>query len=293
MQIADRIAVMKDGAIVKTQTPAETSPDEIVRLMAGRRIEQIYPDRGGAERGRELLSVEGLTREPFFRDISFAVSAGEIVGMFGLVGSGRSEIALSIFGATRPSAGEVRLEGRRVDFKSPKNAIRGGIALLTEDRKRDGLVAPMPIRDNSSLATLGRIRRHGVIDRGRQRTLVGEMVRELDIRPPNIDLVVSHLSGGNQQKVVLSKWLLANPRVLMLDEPTRGVDMTTRVDLYALIDGLAHAGVGILLISSDLGEVLGATDRVLVLHEGRLVADLDTARTSEDEILGYSVGVAA
>ena len=293
MEIADRIAVMKDGAIVATMTPAETTADEIVRLMAGRRIERIYPDRSGIERGRELVAVRALSRPPAFADVSFEIEAGEIVGMFGLVGSGRSELALCLFGAQHPSSGEVELAGRVVSFRSPKDAIRGGIALLTEDRKRDGLVAEMPIRDNSSLATFHAVSRYGLVDRRRQRALVEGMVDRLQIRPPDIDVVVRNLSGGNQQKVVLSKWLLANPRLLILDEPTRGVDMTTRVDLYELIDGLARAGVAVLLISSDLSEVLGMTDRVLVMREGRLVADLETARTGEDEVLAHSVGVAA
>ena len=292
MQIADRIAVMKDGTIVDIRPPAETTSDEIVRLMAGRRIENIYPDRRGAA-GRVLLSVRELSRPPAFEDVTFEVAAGEVVGMFGLVGSGRSDVALSLFGAQHPASGDVELEGRRVTFKSPKAAIRNGIALLTEDRKRDGLVVSMPIRDNSSLATLHDVGRHGFVDRRQQRELVGGMVEQLAIKPPNIDAVVAHLSGGNQQKVVLSKWLLAKPRVLILDEPTRGVDMATRVDLYELIDGLARTGVGVLLISSDLTEVLGMTDRVLVMREGHVVADLETADTNEDEILGYSVGVAA
>jgi ABC-type sugar transport system ATPase subunit len=284
---------MKDGAIVETRPPSELSADEIVRLMAGRRIEHIYPDRAGIERERELLAVRGLTRVGAFEDVSFTVAAGEIVGMFGLVGSGRSEVALCLFGAQHATSGTVELDGRPVSFGSPKAAIRAGVALLTEDRKRDGLVPAMPIRDNSSLATLRGMGRHGLVDRRRQRRLVEGMVDELDIRPPNIDVVVGHLSGGNQQKVVLSKWLLAKPRLLILDEPTRGVDMTTRVDLYRMIDALARTGVGVLLVSSDLTEVLGTTDRVLVLREGRLVAALDTAATSEDEVLGCSVGVAA
>jgi ABC-type sugar transport system ATPase subunit len=293
MQIADRIAVMKDGTIVDTRPPAETTPDEIVRLMAGRRIENIYPDRRGLEGAGVLLSVRQLSRPPAFEDVTFQVAAGEVVGMFGLVGSGRSDVALSLFGAQHPSSGDIELGGRRVTFKSPKAAIKNGIALLTEDRRRDGLVVSMPIRDNSSLATLHDVGRHGFVDRGRQRELVGGMVERLEIKPPNIDAVVAHLSGGNQQKVVLSKWLLAKPRLLILDEPTRGVDMATRVDLYQLIDGLARTGVGVLLISSDLTEVLGMTDRVLVMREGHVVADLRTAGTNEDEILGYSVGVAA
>jgi ABC-type sugar transport system ATPase subunit len=293
MEIADRIAVMKDGLIVDTEAASKTSPDEIVRLMAGRRIEHIYPSRADVEQGPPLLAVHGLGLAGVFEDVSFSIRAGEIVGMFGLVGSGRSDVALCLFGARRATAGTVELDGRPASFQTPKQAIRAGVALLTENRKRDGLVVEMPVRDNSSLATLDLVRKRGLVDRARQRALVEGMVRELEIKPPDIDVVVKHLSGGNQQKVVLSKWLLAKPRLLILDEPTRGVDMTTRVDLYRMFDGLARAGVGVLLISSDLSEIVGMTDRVLVMREGRLVADLATGGVSEDEVLAASVGVAA
>jgi ABC-type sugar transport system ATPase subunit len=291
MEIADRIAVMKDGVIVDVEATPETTPDELVGLMAGRRIEHIYPNRAGIRPGSDRLSVHGLSLAGAFEDVSFSVGAGEIVGMFGLVGSGRSDVVLCVFGSHCPTAGTIALDGRPVAFHTPKQAIRAGVALLTENRKRDGLVAEMAVRDNSTLATLDQVRRRGFLDRRRQRELVGGMVRELDIKPPNIDLLVKHLSGGNQQKVVLSKWLLANPRVLILDEPTRGVDMTTRVDLYKLIDELARTGVGVLVISSDLSEVIGMTDRVLVMREGRLVGDFVTAETREDELLAASVGV--
>ena len=210
-----------------------------------------------------------------------------------LVVLGRSEVALCLFGANKPSAGTIDLEGEKVAFASPKQAIRAGVAMMTEDRTRDGLVSDMPMRDNITLATPERTRRYGLLDRRRQRELVTGMVRQLDILPPNIDVLVKHMSGGNQQKVVLSKWLLANPRLLILDEPTRGVDMATRVDLYKMIDELARMGVGVLLISSDLTEVLGASDRVLVMREGVIVADLVSAQTSENEVLARSVGVAA
>lgn len=293
MEIADRVAVMKDGHIVETTATTATNVDEIVRLMAGRRLEHIYPERRELVVERKLLSVNDLTLPGAFRDVSLSVGAGEIVGMFGLVGSGRSELALCLFGANKPSAGTIELEGEKVAFASPKQAIRAGVAMMTEDRTRDGLVSDMPMRDNITLATLERTRRYGLLDRRRQRELVTGMVRQLDILPPNIDVLVKHMSGGNQQKVVLSKWLLANPRLLILDEPTRGVDMATRVDLYKMIDEFARTGVGVLLISSDLTEVLGASDRVLVMREGVIVADLVSAQTNENEVLARSVGVAA
>jgi ABC-type sugar transport system ATPase subunit len=292
MRIADRVTVIKDGRVMATKTPAETSEDEIVRLMAGRRLEQVYPDRP-PQAGPPLLSVAGLTRDGVFSDVSFSIRAGEIVGMFGLVGSGRTEVARCLFGVDQPTGGTVEVDGRRATPRSPAAAIAAGLALVTEDRQRGGLVLDMSVRDNVTLATMWRLGRRGLLDRRRQAAAVEDMVRRLDIRPPRIETPVVHLSGGNQQKVVLAKWLLTEPKVLILDEPTRGVDMATRVDLYKMIDKLTESGLGVLMISSDLTEVLGATDRILVMREGRLVGELTTAETDEDEVLACAVGVAA
>ncbi|HZE50888.1 MAG TPA: sugar ABC transporter ATP-binding protein [Jatrophihabitantaceae bacterium] len=292
MQIADRVTVIKDGRVVGDRPTAQTSPEEIVRLMAGRRLDQVFPTRRPSP-GRELLATEALTRAGVFEDVTLSVRAGEIVGMFGLVGSGRTEVAECLFGAVRPTAGVVRVDGRAVSPRTPKQAIAAGLALVTEDRKDTGLVLGMSVRDNAGLATMGRVRRWGLLDRTRQREMVGEFVEDLDIRPRGLDRPVRHLSGGNQQKVVLTKWLLSKPRVLILDEPTRGVDIATRVDLYRLIDGLTRTGLGVLLISSDLTEVLGVTDRILVMRQGRIVADLPSAGTDEETLLAHSIGVAA
>jgi ABC-type sugar transport system ATPase subunit len=292
MQIADRVTVIKDGRVVGDTPTAQTSPEEIVRLMAGRRLEQVFPARRPSP-GRTLLATRALTRTGAFQDVTLEVRAGEIVGLFGLVGSGRTEVAECLFGAERPTAGEVTVDGRAVSPRTPKEAIAAGLALVTEDRKDSGLVLGMSVRDNAGLATMRRSRRWGLLDRARQRELVDEYVEELDIRPRGLDRPVRNLSGGNQQKVVLTKWLLSKPRVLILDEPTRGVDIATRVDLYRLIDGLTRTGLGVLLISSDLTEVLGVTDRVLVMRQGRVVANLASADTDEETLLAHSIGVAA
>jgi ABC-type sugar transport system ATPase subunit len=292
MEIADRVTVIKDGMIVATKTPAETSEEEIVRLMAGRRLEHVFPPRRPAP-SRALLRVDALTRPGVFEDVSFEVRAGEIVGMFGLVGSGRTEVAECLFGAARASSGEIHVDGSPVSLNTPKDAIRAGLALVTEDRKDSGLVLGMCVRDNAGLATMRASRRWGFLDRRRQNERIGKAIDELDVNPRRLDMPVKRLSGGNQQKVVLTKWLLSNPRVLILDEPTRGVDVATRVELYRMIDGLTRTGLGVLLISSDLTEVLGASDRVLVMHEGRLVADLPSAETDEENLLAHSIGVAA
>lgn len=292
MDIADRITVIKDGRVVATTRPDETSEQAIVEMMAGRKLEQVYPDRV-VEAGAPLLKVTGLCKDGVFQDVSFSVGAGEIVGMFGLVGSGRSEIAHCVFGADRPTGGSVEVNGEQKRFSSPREAIDAGLALVTEDRKRSGLVLGMSVSDNATFATLGRMRRFGLLDLRRRDAAVTDMVERLAVSPPRPRMPVVQLSGGNQQKVVLAKWLLTNPRVLILDEPTRGVDMATRVDVYRMIDELSKNGIGVLFISSDLTEVLGATDRVLVMRQGRLVAEVRSGETTENEVLSHSVGVSA
>ncbi|MEU4410573.1 sugar ABC transporter ATP-binding protein [Streptosporangium sp. NPDC023963] len=334
LELATSIVVIKDGRIVETTEPARTGENELIRLMAGRRLEQIYPDRR-ADPGEIRLSVSGLTRGGEFEDVSFSVRSGEIVGLFGLVGSGRSELARCVFGAEPASAGQVRVvrsgagsvertrarsgagspsadeagarsgagsssggrsRGRSgaVGFRTPAEAIAAGLALVTEDRKRTGLVLGMSVLDNIALTTLHSATRGPLIDTGLRRRNVADMIDRLGIQPSGCaSMPVVNLSGGNQQKAVLAKWLLAEPRVLILDEPTRGVDMAARVDIYRMIDDLARQGLAVLLISSDLTEVLGATDRVLVMNQGRITGDLRSDRTTEDEILAHSIGLTA
>ncbi|MFK3982216.1 sugar ABC transporter ATP-binding protein [Micromonospora sp. NPDC050397] len=290
LDLADSIVVIKDGRVVGTTTPAATREDELIRMMAGRRLTQIYPDRR-AEPGPPLLTVTGLGRPGEFTNVSFTLRAGEIVGLFGLVGSGRSELARCVFGAEPAATGQVRVADGGGDFRSPAEAIAAGLALVTEDRKRTGLVLGLTVRDNIGLTTLRRGTRLGLIDRARQRADVTTMVDRLGIAPQRCaSMPVWQLSGGNQQKAVLAKWLLVGPRVLILDEPTRGVDMATRVEIYRMVDELARSGLGVLLISSDLTEVLGAADRVLVMRQGRLTGELPADGTTEDEVLAYAIG---
>jgi ABC-type sugar transport system ATPase subunit len=293
MEIADRITVIRDGRIVATVTPDATDPTELVRLMAGTRLERVYPQRSGGTSGALLLEVEGLSRAGAFEDVSFSIERGEIVGMFGLVGSGRTEVARCLFGADPPTAGRVRIDGRDVDLRSPQEAIQAGVAFVTEDRARDGLVLKLPLRDNTLLASMTTARRFGLLSRRREEAIVDAQIKRLDIRPPRPEILARHLSGGNQQKVVLAKWLLTEPRLLILDEPTRGVDMATRVELYRMFDDLTADSIGVLLISSDLSEVLGVTDRILVMRDGRLQGEFQSTATSEEEVLACAVGVAA
>ncbi|WP_237285802.1 sugar ABC transporter ATP-binding protein [Streptomyces niveus] len=293
-ELATSIVVIKDGRVVAETTPDRTDENELIRLMAGRPAGQLYPARRPAG-GDALLDVSGLGRTGEFADISFSLRAGEITGLFGLVGSGRSELARCVFGAEPARTGTVRAPGSdTVRFRSPREAIAAGLALVTEDRKRTGLVLGLSTADNIGLTTLRTTTRGPLLDTTRRRRDVVSMVDRLDIRPAHsAKLPVRTLSGGNQQKAVLAKWLLTVPRVLLLDEPTRGVDMATRAEIYRMLDRLARDGMAILLISSDLTEVLGATDRVLVMHEGRIAAELPSEGTTEDTVLAHAIGHAA
>ena len=287
--IADRVTVLKDGALVGTVDPRRTQRDELIRLMVGRPLQDIFPRRD-PKSGRELLSLHGLGRAGSFKDISFTVAEGEIVGLYGLVGSGRTEVARCVFGADRSGTGEIRVMGRALRPRSPRDALRAGIAMLTEDRIGDGLVLGLSIRDNVSLASFPAMSRWGMLDRRRQSALVQAKVRELDVRPPDIERLARKLSGGNQQKVVLAKWLLTDARILLLDEPTRGVDIAAKKEIYATIADLAARGMGILLISSELPEILGMCDRTLVMREGRLVGEFTRAGGDRGEDPGLRRG---
>ena len=289
-EVADRITVLRDGELVGTVQSRQTDEVELIKMMVGRTLGEIYPVRHAVPAG-EILRVESLSREGSFSEISFALARGEVVGLFGLVGSGRTALARCIFGAEAPTSGAIRLEGQVVRLKSPHDAVGAGIALLTEDRQRDGLVMSCSIRDNVSLATLDQVSRGGFLNRRRQDAQVQSKVEELAIRPPHIGRLVRQLSGGNQQKVALAKWLLSQARVLILDEPTRGVDVATKVDIYHIVGDLAKSGVGILFISSELPEILGMSDRALVMREGRLVGEFTRAEASEETLLACAAGV--
>jgi ABC-type sugar transport system ATPase subunit len=289
-EIADRITVLKDGQLVGTVKPQEADQNQLIKMMVGRTLGEIFPTRK-LPLDEVALDVKGLTRAGSFSDISFSLRRGEVLGMFGLVGSGRTQVARCIFGAEPFDTGEVRLDGKPIRPRSPREAVREGIALLTEDRKRDGLVLICTIRDNASMASFESLSRWGVIDRRAQEAKVQQKVQELDIRPPLLDRLARQLSGGNQQKLVLAKWLMTQARVLILDEPTRGVDVATKVEIYQLISDLAADGMSILLISSELPEILGMSDRALVMREGRLVGEFTRAQASEERLLASAAGV--
>jgi len=283
-EIADRITVLKDGQLVGTVRPQDTDQSQLIKMMVGRTLDEIYPPQS-QHRGEDILSVQHLSRAGVFSDVSFSLAGGEVLGLFGLVGSGRTELARSIFGAEPPTSGEILIKGSRFVPKNPRVAVDAGIAYLTEDRKRDGLVMICSIRDNVSLASLDDMSAWGILNRREQSGRIQAKVRELDVRPPQIERLVRQLSGGNQQKIVFAKWLLVRANVLILDEPTRGVDVATKVEIYQIIRALADQGLAVLPISSEMPEILGMSDRVLVMREGRLAGELTREQATEEKLL--------
>jgi ribose transport system ATP-binding protein len=289
-EIGDRVTVLKDGRTVAVGLPARTTPTaDVVRLMTGRSVEYAFPPRtsrpGTSGPGAELLRVTGLGRPGEFADVSFSVHSGEIVGLAGLVGSGRSEIVETVYGARRAAAGQVTVDGRPLRPGSVRAAIRAGLGLCPEERKSQGLLLSEPVYRNVSVSSLARFSRAGFIARAAELAAASAAITELDVRPNDPRRIVRTLSGGNQQKVVLARWLLRECRLLVLDEPTRGVDVGARAEIYRLIRRLADSGVGVLLVSSEIPEVLGLADRVLVLREGRVVHTGPAADIDESNVL--------
>ena len=293
-EVADRVVVLRDG-----RNSGELGKDQIdharmVKLMVGRELSQLSPHEPRAP-GPEALAVEGLrTAAHPGKPLSFAIRAGEIVGVAGLVGAGRTELLGALFGVEPTRGGTVRVGGQAVDFRRPLDAIRAGLAMVPEDRKQQGLLLEMAVRENLGLASLWRRRlAFGFLDRPGERALSEELIARLRIKTPHDRQLVQFLSGGNQQKVVLGKWLALEPKVLLLDEPTRGVDVGAKQEIYRLMDELAGRGVAILFASSELEEVLGMSDRALVMHQGRIAGELPRAKLSEESVMLLATGAAA
>ena len=290
-RLCDRATVFRDGRHVITAPIAELTTADLVRYMVGRAV-TLFP-KGEAAIGDVLLEVRDLSRADVFQGVSFAVRAGEILGLAGLVGAGRTEIARVLFGIDTPSAGEIRLGGRPVRLASPSAALRAGIAYVPEDRHRDGLVMDFSIADNVTLPILPRLFPRLLVHHATERTLARRYVDRLRVRATGVDQLVQALSGGNQQKVVIAKWLAADPKVLILDEPTRGVDIGAKVEVHWIVSDLAASGLGIILISSDLPEVLAMSDRILVLHEGRVTAEIPRSGATEERVMFAATGQVA
>ncbi|MBE8523013.1 sugar ABC transporter ATP-binding protein [Amycolatopsis sp. H6(2020)] len=285
-RIGHRVTVLKDGRTVGTGLDAAATPTaDLVALMAGRKVETVFgPRHDGHARPETALAVENLSRNGEFEDVSFTVHAGEVVGIAGLVGSGRSELLETIFGARKADRGTVTVQGKPLG-PGVRAAVKAGIGLAPEERKSQGLLLDLPVVHNVTLASLGRYAKLGFTERAKELDDAGASLRRLDLRPADPRRIVRTLSGGNQQKAVLARWLVRGCRVLLLDEPTRGVDVGARAELYRLIDELAATGVAIVLVSSEIPEVLGLSDRVLVLREGRVLADRRSGGLTEAEVL--------
>jgi rhamnose transport system ATP-binding protein len=289
--LCQRVTTLRDGRYIASDRLADLTPDDLVRRMVGRDLDTLYP-KTEAPIGEVALRVERLTRAGVFTDVSFAVRRGEIVALAGLIGAGRSEVARAIFGVDRWDAGRVEVAGKPLPSASPTAAMSAGLALVPEDRRQQGLVMDMSIERNVGLTQLRALARGGLMSRRRERSRAVDWALRLQLKYGRLSDAVTTLSGGNQQKVVLAKWLATEPAVLIVDEPTRGIDVGTKAEVHRLLSQLAGRGLAVLMISSDLPEVIGMADRVLVMHEGRLVAEVPRAEATEETILSAATGQA-
>ncbi len=289
-EICQTVTVMRDGKHVLSSDLEGLTANDLVRAMVGRELAERAPEAAGAKPGEPVLTVERLTREGIFTDISFTVRSGEIVALAGLVGSGRSEVARAVFGIDRYDAGSVTVQGKHLKKASPTQAMATGIGFVPEDRRQQGLVMDMSIQQNVALASLGNLRTGGLIRSSAERAMATDWASRLKIKYGRLTDPVAMLSGGNQQKVVLAKWLGRQPSVLIVDEPTRGIDVGTKAEVHSLLTELARSGVGILMISSELPEVLGVSDRILVMREGALVAEFSHDGASEEAVMSAAMG---
>lgn len=287
--ICDRITILRDGQYVGERNIPETNFDEIVAMMVGRELGERFPERN-CEIGDVKLEVKNLSIKGLFENISFQVRKGEVVGVAGLMGAGRTEVAETLFGYRKAHSGEIFIDGKKVSIKSPIDAMKHNIGYVTEDRKTKGLILNFSIQENVSLANLKKVSSSGIVKKEREESLVNQYIEQLKIRTSGPKQSAKSLSGGNQQKVVLAKWLGTEPEILILDEPTRGVDIGARKEIYHIINELAQAGVAILMISSELPEVIGMADRVIVMQEGKLTGEVQKEEMTQELIMHYATG---
>jgi ribose transport system ATP-binding protein len=289
-KIADRVSVLKDGMLSNSLLVAETDKDEIIRLMLGRFLDTMYPLRDSTV-GEEILKAESLTLAGKVRGVTLSIKAGEILGLAGLVGSGRTETVRLIFGADKMEKGTVFLSGKKINAKSPPKAVKRGIGMVPDDRKRQGIILPLSVKHNLSLSNFDRISdKLGFINARKERNFANELIRKLSIKTQDEDSAVEKLSGGNQQKVAIAKWINQQNKVLIIDEPTRGVDIGAKVEIYNLINELSKEQIGVILISSETAELIGICDRIIVMRDGQIQGELQKKDFSEEDILRLSIG---
>lgn len=288
-ELCDRITVLRDGSYIGVKNIPETNMNEIVKMMIGREIGERYPSRN-VKIGKEVLKVKELTRKGTFHDVNFSVRAGEVLGVSGLMGAGRTEIMQAIFGNLSYESGTIEIDGKEVKISNPRQAMEHGIGFITEDRKTEGLMLDKSIRENISLCNLRRISKSSVISREAEKNMVAEAIKDLHIKCFGSYHECNNLSGGNQQKVVLAKWILTNPKILILDEPTRGVDIGAKKEIYSIINKLAAQGVAIIMVSSELPEVLGMSDNIVVVREGEVRGIISYEEANQERVMTLATG---
>ncbi|PYV37539.1 MAG: D-xylose ABC transporter ATP-binding protein [Acidobacteria bacterium] len=289
-KICERVTVMRDGRTIQTEGTGKLNQDQIIRLMVGREIEQFSPSQH-SHPGEEILRLEAIEKAGKLHNIHLGLRKGEIVGLTGLVGAGRTELARVIFGADQPDSGRILLEGKPVSLRSPRQAIDLGIGLLTEDRKTQGLILNMMLRENTTLARLSRLVKRGFINVSAERSVTKKFIRDLLIKTPSTEQKVRNLSGGTQQKVVLAKWLFTESKILIFDEPTRGIDVGAKAEIYQLMWKLVSQGIAILMISSELPEILKMCERILVMHDGEITGELKREEADQEKIMALAMGL--
>ena len=288
-QIGDEVTILRDGRTISSHKVGEITTDQIIAKMVGREMSNVYPPKH-PKIGDTILEVKNLSREGVFKDVSFRLRAGEILGMSGLVGAGRTEVARAIFGLDHFQSGEIYLKGQKVTVKNVPDALRAGIIYLSEDRKGEGLVLCRSIGENIALANLKHFSRGFILNRRLEDKETSEMAKKLTVKAPSIKTSAGSLSGGNQQKVVLAKWLLQNPTVFIMDEPTRGIDVGAKYEIYKIMCDLAEQGAGVIMISSELPEIIGVCDRTLVMAEGRVTGEVEGDDLTQERIMSFAIG---
>jgi len=288
-ELCDRITILRDGQYIDTRYIKDITMDDIVQMMIGREIGERYPARE-VQIGQEVLRVEGLSHAKLFKDVSFNVRAGEVLGVSGLMGAGRTEIMQAIFGNLPTVGGKIFIDGKEVSIRNPRQAIAAGIGFITEDRKTEGLLLEKSIAENIEIANLGKVSSSGVLSRSKGAELVNRGIQEFRVKCFGPEHECGNLSGGNQQKVVLAKWIYTDPKILILDEPTRGVDIGAKKEIYNVINDMAAKGVAVIMVSSELPEVLGMSDRIMVVHEGHVTGIIDGAAADQAKVMTLATG---
>ena len=288
-ELCDRITVLRDGSYIDTKYIKDINMDDIVQMMIGRTIGERFPKRD-VQMGKEVIRVEGLTSGKLFKNVNFSVRAGEVLGVSGLMGAGRTEIMQAIFGNIPVESGKIYIDGKEVTIKNPRQAIAAGIGFITEDRKTEGLLLEKSIAENIEIVNLNKVSKNSVISMAKQKALVKKGIEEFLIKCFGPDHECNNLSGGNQQKVVLAKWIYTDPKILILDEPTRGVDIGAKKEIYSVINDLAAKGVAVIMVSSELPEVLGMSDRIMVVHEGKVTGIVEASEVDQAKVMTLATG---